>query len=572
MKKTKFIAFGLLAGLSFFGSCTQNVGSYKIVDTNQSKCFDDRMEITAPNVGDVFYGQDAQHTGNTPSYTNNGDGTVTDNVTGLIWQKAYKVMSYPEALKTIETFRYAGYNDWRIPTIKEAYSLIIFSGSDVSSGSTDGGRFSGTPFIDIDYFDFEYAANGERPIDSQMLSNSLYAGSTEEEQLIFGVNFADGRIKGYGTGLHGQDKQFVVRFVRGEEYGINDFVDNGDGTVSDKATSLMWSQDDSCEAMNWQEALAYAQEMNSRNYRGHSDWRLPNAKELQSIVDYDRSPLSTSSAAIDPIFNTTTITNEAGAEDYPFYWTSTTHENSGSETGSAAVYVAFGRSLGNMSSMQGMGGSMPGMSRQGQGQGQGGQGQRQGGQNQGQERPQMANGERPQMGGNGERPQMGENGERPQMGNGERPQMGGNGERPQMGNGERQERGNGERPQMGGNGERPQMGNGERQERGNGERPQMGENGERPERGNGERPQMGENSERPERGNGERPQMGNRQQGGNQMSRPGSSSAINWTDVHGAGSQRSDPKAGDASIYASGHGPQGDVIRINNYVRLVRDL
>ncbi|MFR9502202.1 MAG: DUF1566 domain-containing protein [Rikenellaceae bacterium] len=565
MKRTKFIAFGLLAGLSLFGSCTQNVGSYKIVDTNQSKCFDDRMEITAPNVGDVFYGQDAQHAGNAPSYTNNGDGTVTDNVTGLMWQKAYKVMSYPEALKTIETFRYAGYNDWRIPSIKEAYSLILFSGTDVSSESTTGGRTTGTPFVDLDYFDFEYAANGERPIDSQMLSSSLYAGSTEEEQLIFGVNFADGRIKGYGTGLHGQDKQFVVRFVRGDEYGINDFVDNGDGTVSDKATSLMWSQDDSCEAMNWQEALAYAQEMNSRNYRGHSDWRLPNAKELQSIVDYNRSPLSTSSAAIDPIFNTTTITNEAGAEDYPFYWTSTTHENSGSETGGAAVYVAFGRSLGNMSSMQGMGGGMPGMSRQGQG------GQRQG-QNQGQERPQMANGERPQMGGNGERPQMG-NGERQERGNGERPQMGGNRERPQMGSGERQERGNGERPQMGGNGERPQMGNGERQDRGNGERPQMGENGERPQMGeNGERPQRG-NGERPQMGeNGERPQMGNRQQGGLGGQRPGGTSAINWTDVHGAGSQRSDPKAGDASIYASGHGPQGDVIRINNYVRLVRDL
>lgn len=44
-----------------------------------------------------------------------------------------------------------------------------------------------------------------------------------------------------------------------------------------------------------------------------------------------------------------------------------------------------------------------------------------------------------------------------------------------------------------------------------------------------------------------------------------------WVDVHGAGAQRSDPKAGDPADYPTGHGPQGDAIRIYNYVRLVRD-
>ena len=43
-------------------------------------------------------------------------------------------------------------------------------------------------------------------------------------------------------------------------------------------------------------------------------------------------------------------------------------------------------------------------------------------------------------------------------------------------------------------------------------------------------------------------------------------------DVHGAGAQRSDPKTGDASDYEGGRGPQGDVVRIDNYVRLVRDI
>lgn len=42
-------------------------------------------------------------------------------------------------------------------------------------------------------------------------------------------------------------------------------------------------------------------------------------------------------------------------------------------------------------------------------------------------------------------------------------------------------------------------------------------------------------------------------------------------DVHGAGAQRSDPKTGDASRFPRGRGPQGDVIRIDNFVRCVRD-
>ena len=43
-----------------------------------------------------------------------------------------------------------------------------------------------------------------------------------------------------------------------------------------------------------------------------------------------------------------------------------------------------------------------------------------------------------------------------------------------------------------------------------------------------------------------------------------------WVDVHGAGAQRSDPKNGDPGDYPYGRGPQGDAIRIYNYVRLVR--
>ncbi len=53
------------------------------------KTFDATAEIAAPQVGQPFYGQDAQFSGNRPSYTRSADGlTVLDNVTGLTWQKS----------------------------------------------------------------------------------------------------------------------------------------------------------------------------------------------------------------------------------------------------------------------------------------------------------------------------------------------------------------------------------------------------------------------------------------------------------------------------------------------------
>ena len=91
------------------------------------------------------------------------------------------------------------------------------------------------------------------------------------------------------------------------------------------------------------------QTRNAENYLGHSDWCLPNAKELQAIVDYTRSLDTTSSAAINPLFTCTTITNEAGTQVYPFYWTNTTHIFSDG-TGASAIYIAFGRAMGYMTS------------------------------------------------------------------------------------------------------------------------------------------------------------------------------------------------------------------------------
>ena len=337
---------------------------FVVVDTGQDKCYNDSgAEISCPAPGEFFYGQDAQHNANMPAFTENGDGTVTDNVTGLMWQQspdtngngvidADDKLSYDQAAARASTLNLGGYSDWRLPTIKELYSLIHFSGTD-PSGYEGSDTSDLVPFMDTGYFDFAYGDTtaGERLIDAQYASGTLYVSNTANDggRTLFGVNFADGRIKGYGLALFGSNKTFFVIYVRGNTgYGQNDFADNGDGTITDNATGLMWSRDDSGIGLNWEEALAWVEQNNAKNYLGYSDWRLPDAKELQSIVDYTRSPDSTGSAAINPLFDVASIVNEAGQVDFPSYWTSTTHVNWSAVPGPSGVYVAFGRAMGYM--------------------------------------------------------------------------------------------------------------------------------------------------------------------------------------------------------------------------------
>jgi hypothetical protein len=330
---------------------------YTIVDTAQIRCYSNYTEIKFPEAGTAFFGQDAQYIGNEPAYKDNGDGTVMDLNTGLIWQSdPGEKMTFRQAVAGASKCRIAGYTDWRLPTIKELYSLILFSGTDPDPMSRDSSRQQ--PFIDTKYFKFRYGNPGrsERIIDSQFATSTKYVSTTMRgDETMFGVNFADGRIKGYGmrSPRTGGDKTFHVLYVRGNtDYGINDFKDNSDGTVTDKATGLMWMKIDSGKLragknkdgkMNWQEALDWAENL---EYAEYSDWRLPNVKELQSIVDYTSSPATTNSAAIDPVFQTTSFITESGQKDYPFYWSGTTHASL--SRASTAAYVAFGRSFGWM--------------------------------------------------------------------------------------------------------------------------------------------------------------------------------------------------------------------------------
>ncbi|WP_421867134.1 DUF1566 domain-containing protein [Motiliproteus sp.] len=437
--------------------------SYPIVDTGQQHCYSDRRQINCTKLGQHYSGQDAQHLGHQSQYRDNGDGTVTDLVTGLTWMQARGTkMSWDDAMRGAAELRLAGHDDWRVPTIKELYSLIDFNGHFNPNGSS-------TPFIDDDSFEFHYGdrSRGEREIDSQDWSATEYVGTTMGgAATVFGVNFADGRIKGYPK----QDprrgvKQLYVRYVRGNpDYGTNQFRDNRDGTISDQATALMWSRDDSHQGMNWQQALAWVEQRNAERYLGYSDWRLPNAKELQSLVDYRFAPAARNPAARGPAIDPQFQISQLSGNEYPFFWSSTTHlDGPSSRQAQNAVYLAFGQAQGWMGGNRGAE--------------EGGQSDRRPGP------PPMRAGRGPDHGG----PEHG----RPGFG---RPGVSnpGFGQAPPP------------RPRPSGNGSHTQ--------------------------------------------------------------------SATLMDVHGAGAQRSDPKAGNPADYPNGHGPQGDVVRINNYVRLVRDL
>ncbi len=323
---------------------------YAIAGTGVSTFYNNTKAIAEPDSSSPFFGQDAHYRYNQPQYKDNGDGTVSDLVTGLMWQKSLsnKKYTYAEALENANQFNLGAYSDWRLPTIKELYSLIMFYGEDpiaFRGFNTDQIQ----PFINTSYFNFRYGdmKKGERIIDAQYVSSTKYVSTTMHgNPTVFGVNFADGRIKGYPISSPHGEKTFEVLYVRGNEnYGNNKFVDNGDGTILDKATGLMWAQSDSKQGMNWQEALEWVQRKNKENYLGYNDWRLPDAKELQSIVDYSRSPATTNSPAIDPLFECSGIKDANNNADYPFYWTSTTHARSNG-SGNSAVYISFGRALG----------------------------------------------------------------------------------------------------------------------------------------------------------------------------------------------------------------------------------
>ncbi len=470
------LIIGCVSTSIFVTSCDSlSKRSYPLVATGQVDCYDlDGKKIAAPKPGDKLYGQDGNYqAGLAMAYKDNGDGTVTDLNTGLMWEQTPEAgpVTWGQAEFYCTELTLGGYDDWRLPTLKELFSISDFS--------------TGWPYINTLFFNL--SGNGMVEKDEQYWASEKYVGTTVEgrDNAAFGVNHATGHIKAYPAGnadgsggrqqrpegqerpegqdgerpqrtegqsgerpqrsegqsgqsgerrerpamaegqggqgeqggqergqrtqqrqegqggtraasadgettrpqrglrtqqqggtqpagerpegqsgerpqraegqsgersqmargqmMGGNPMQKRVRAVRGEVYGENKFVDNGDGTITDKATGLMWAKDDNGKGIEWVEAVEYAE---SSTLAGHDDWRLPNIKELQSIVDYRYAPSSKElKPAIDPMFNCTPFVNRAGNDDFGYYWSGTSAIFRKGTPYKFAWYVAFGRAV-----------------------------------------------------------------------------------------------------------------------------------------------------------------------------------------------------------------------------------
>jgi hypothetical protein len=267
-----------------------------VPDTGQTLCYDDRQIIPCPTVGQDFYGQDGSYLINPPSLTDNVNGTVTDNLTGLVWEQQTAVSEqlvylYSDAVNYCENLTLGSRSDWRVPTRKE-YSTVL-----------NLGRVS--PALDIAYF--PYYTGSDTGFYYWTVS-PFYPDLTQ----VWTVQIAFGTIenisKTYPTPIK-------VRCVNGPPEPVASYTNNLDGTVTDNVTGLMWEQktddggpQDKDNVYTWKDALAYCE---SLSLAGYTDWRMPTPKELERLVDLGKSS---------PAIDTTYFPNTKSG----LYWTGTT--------------------------------------------------------------------------------------------------------------------------------------------------------------------------------------------------------------------------------------------------------
>ncbi|MBK7697546.1 MAG: DUF1566 domain-containing protein [Saprospiraceae bacterium] len=251
----------------------------RLPDTGQTKSYTDT------------YGEDNDYSDLTPYYMDNGDGTITDTITGLMWQKIDGgEMTIENAKIYVENLSLGGYDDWRLPTALEAYTIQNL-------------QFN-NPSLDIIYFP---KTNAEYWWTSDVQANDINKIWVTNAGGGIGNHLKTETISAGGT------KRFHARAVR------NTFTKNiierfklvNEQILIDSLTGLMWQRLPYETALSWENAIKHAENLSIDQY---SDWRLPNIKELQSLQDV---------ALTMPCINTSIFPN-VGVKKY---WSSTSQNN-----------------------------------------------------------------------------------------------------------------------------------------------------------------------------------------------------------------------------------------------------
>jgi hypothetical protein len=289
------VANKVFLGLAFLSILLFSCG--KNGDNQQDPDADSKLVSKLPDTGQTASytstpGEDADFMINPPSYTDNGNGTISDDITGLMWQKTDGgEMAFENVLAYCRNLNLGGFSDWRLPTSHELFGINSYD--------------KVNPALNTVYFAKTSA--------EYWWTSDVQA---DDASKIWVVN------AGGGIGAHpktetvsaGGTKHFHIRAVRNaksSDIPAVRFKDNGDGTVSDNSTGLTWQKFQAPLPMTWEEALAYASGL---SLTGKTDWRLPNVKELQSLND---------EKLVKPSFNKNYFPSVSSGN----YWSSTTIQN-----------------------------------------------------------------------------------------------------------------------------------------------------------------------------------------------------------------------------------------------------
>ena len=207
------------------------------------------------------FGEDSDYIINPQSFTDNNDGTVTDNVTGLMWQKGEGgEMTWQGGMEYCNNLGIGGYDNWRLPGSMELINLVDH----------------GNPMLNDVFTRSETA--------EYWWTSSMQANKADTSAWEVNKNGGTGAKLFSRSKSAGGDLIIHVRCVRDPSKPrmvTEHFTVNNDGTVLDNSNGLIWQQADGGKHA-WGDSLKYCEAL---DLAGKDDWRLPNVKELRSMCD-----------------------------------------------------------------------------------------------------------------------------------------------------------------------------------------------------------------------------------------------------------------------------------------------